>query len=334
MSDTDMKKALFLSSLLCLMAGSEAEFLYSSVQAHTLSALERRSPNSNRVAQAVQPVQPQVQLLKPGSEPRQLLRWRPAANTQQTLKITMDMDATTSIAGESLPAIPTPTSIVEADVRITRVDPNGDIHAQFTYNNMDTKVDPNVRPEVAEIMRQQLQALVGMNGTFVMDSRGNIKTSDLNIPQGLAPVSQQVLEQLSNSFTQMSTPFPEEEVGRGAQWQVSTTLDFSGMKLAQTAIYELVDLQDNVATLNVSLEQSAAPQNLSLPELPAGATAFLKSLQSTGTGQLTLQLDRIMPALATISSRTNNEIAIKEAENAPEIIISSQISMQMRLESN
>jgi hypothetical protein len=94
-----------------------------------------------------------------------------------------------------------------------------------------------------------------------------------------------------------------------------------------------VDLQDNVATINVTLQQNANTQNLTLPGTPAGADFTLKSLTSQGQGQMIMPLNAAMPTRSSVSISSNNEMSLKDPNSNTQTTLTTQLSMQMALES-
>ncbi|HEY9873545.1 MAG TPA: DUF6263 family protein, partial [Candidatus Obscuribacterales bacterium] len=136
---------------------------------------------------------------------------------------------------------------------------------------------------------------------------GQSKGSSFGLPQQLDGSTKKMIEQISNSLNQISSPVPSEAVGIGATWRHSASLNLSGMNLIQTTTYQLVDLKDNVATIKVNVQQHADPQKLTLAGLPANANLTLKSYNSQGQGQVKMQLNRMMPIQSTVSIRANTD---------------------------
>lgn len=325
-----MKKTLFVSSLCFLLAGGGFKPAAAPVSAEAPSGVKQLVSDSTPTSPTVQS---QVELLNAGTEPKQELRFKPKVNAKQTVTLTMNMDVATSVEGRSMPKFQIPASTMKMEAVVTQVDSNGDIHFQFAYTDADVVADSTAPPEVVNAVRSTLKKIVGLKGSFVSDNRGQVKSGSFVLPEGLDPMTKQLFQQVSNSLTQLSAPVPAEAIGRGAKWRVASSLNVAGINLSQSAIYELASLQDNVANLNINLEQQATSQALSLPSLPAGSTMTLKSLKSQGQGQMKMRLDAAMPIQANISLNSNGEMGVKRASNGQETTIGTQLSMQMSLES-
>jgi hypothetical protein len=175
--------------------------------------------------------------------------------------------------------------------------------------------------------------MVGVKGSFIMDNRGFNKGGNFILPEGVDNNLKQMVRQMSKSIEQLTSPLPAEAVGKGAKWRVSSSSDFSGMNMNVISTYELASWQDGVASLNLSIEQQANPQNITSPQLPPGTTLTLKSLASQGRGAITRRLDRLNPFRSTASVSSNSEMSAKTAGSSEELTITTKMVMEMSLES-
>lgn len=319
-----MKKIFFLSSCCLLLTGGAPKFAIAPVNAAKPVIVAQNNST---------PTPTQLALLSPGAEPKQELRFKPKVNIKQTLTMTMNMDMAMSFAGQAMPKVKIPTSVMKMEVAVTQVDPNGDIHSQFAYTDADVVADPSLPPEMVNAIRTSIKKMVGLKGTSISDNRGQLKSSNFVLPEGSDPITKQMLEQVSNSLGQFASPVPQEAVGMGAKWRVSSGLKLGGINLNQSAIYELVSLKDNVATFNITMEQQANAQKLTLPGLPSEANISLKSLKSQGQGQMILPLDAVMPSSSMISIQSTNEMSMKNPQSGEEMPVSTQMSMQINMAS-
>ena len=304
-----MKKSLFVGCLVLLIAGCTGKSPSSPASSDNSSSkttqLSKESVKNPTVADN------QIELVNAGAEPRQQLRFAPPANTKQTVQMTMKMDAAMSVGGQTQPTMATPPMKMTMQVEVTKVDANGDIHAKFSYSDADVVTDAKTPPEMASAMRSQLKKIVGMRGSMVIDNQGNTKNVSLDVPETADPNIKQMVQQTVNSLKQISSPVPTEAVGVGAKWRYPSSITANGMTLNQTANYELIDLKDNVATMQLNVEQLAAGQKMNQPGLPPGASVDLKSLKSQGNGKVRMALNRILPVNSEMSVRSNMEMAVK-----------------------
>ncbi|MEG4071552.1 DUF6263 family protein [Microcoleus sp. Pol14C2] len=327
-----MKKRQFIASLCLVSAGWAIELSPASLSAETPLVVQQPAPGVS--APAPNSKTPHVELLNPGVEPRQELRLKPAIDVKETTVMTVKMDMEISASGRSSPADQIPASVMTFETKVTKIDPNGDIHYEFAYTNSDIAGDTgNMPPAARDAMRSALKNMVGVKGSFIMDNRGFHKGGDIILPEGADNNVKQMVGQMSNSLEQLASPLPAEAVGKGAKWRVSSASDFSGINVNEITTYELASWQDGVASMNVSIEQQANPQNITSPLLPAGTTLTLKSFSSQGRGQLTGRLDRLNPFRSTVSISSNSEMSAKNAGSSEESTITTKMTMEMTLES-
>jgi hypothetical protein len=326
-----MKKIWIASSfIIFVLAGEGLKPAIPSVSAEIPFAVKPLPSDATKTAPAAKP---QLELLNQGAEPRRELRFKPTVNVKEKATLTLKMNTATSVAGQPMLSLDMPAMVMGMDLVATQVDPNGDIHYQFSYTDADVAGEGTLPPQAIEGMRSNLKKIIGMSGTAIVDNRGHTKASNFVLPEGSDTTLKQLLDQLSKSLEQISAPIPEETVGIGAQWRVSSSVNIGGINLNQITTYQLVELQDNSFTLNVSVEQHAGEQNFSSPQMPSGAAATVKSHHALGQGRLTQRLDRLMADRFTLSIRSNMEINVKNAASWQEMPVATKSFTEMTLES-
>ncbi len=328
-----MKKTLFVASLCLASTGWAIGLSPTSLRAETPRVVQQQ-PASELSVPAIDSKRSQVELVNPGVEPRQQLRLKPSLGVKQTTTMAVKMDMEVSTAGRSTNTNKVPTMVLTIETQATKIDANGDIHYEFSYTKADVSGDTSNLPTAAlDSMRSVVKRLVGLKGSFIMDSRGGNKGGSFTLPAEADNNFKQMIQNMSKSLQQLGSPLPAEAVGKGAKWRISFPSNSGGMNVNQTAIYELIDLQDGVVTLKTSVEQQANPQNLTLPQLPAGSTMAIKSFVSEGQGEVIMRLDQLMPVRSIVSINSNSEMTIKMAGNPEELTIKMKMLMEMTLNS-
>ena len=321
-----MKKSFFVGSLLLLTAGLGLKPIVAQTIAKQVVSQTQPSVSSAS--------QPKVELLSAGVQPQQVLRFKPAVNTIETTTITLNTAMEMVIPGISTPqSTNLPSTLMKMETVVTRVDANGDIHYKFRYTDADMVGDASIPAGVLNTARTQVKKMVGLSGSFVMDDRGNTKSTSLNIPKGVDASTRQMLEQSFQSLDQLSAPLPEAAVGVGAQWKTLLPAKIYGMTINQTGTYELVSLEDGVATLRVGIKQQAQGQKLTVPGMPKGANVTLKSLNTTGQGEIKVRLDRLLPPTAKLSLTSAAQMQIADPRTSKLITIPTKTQMEMVLQS-
>jgi hypothetical protein len=113
----------------------------------------------------------------------------------------------------------------------------------------------------------------------------------------------QMLEQMNESLSGLSSPLPEEAVGLGAKWETKMPISSQGMTIEQIVRSELVSLENGRATVKVSLTQRAANQKVSNPNMP-GLKLDLDRMSGKGNGESTIDLKHLLPVTAAMDEKT------------------------------
>ncbi len=243
------------------------------------------------------------------------------------------MDMEMSVGGKThrLPAPPLIQMSMESNV--TKVEENGDIHVNFSYLDTEVVAGADTPPEMVNAMREPMKKLAGMKSSAILDNQGNTKQVNFTLPEDLDFNTKQMMEQLLNSIKQLSFPMPSEAVGIGAKWQFSNSLVVNGMTFNQMMTCEIVELKDNIATLQVNIEQQAPPQKMTQTGFSAGTSVDLNSLTSQGSGKITIALNQILPIRSDMSVRSKMEMTFKNTERQQEMTMDMNSVMETSFES-
>jgi hypothetical protein len=244
-----------------------------------------------------------VEVLVVGAQPTQKLRLTPKVGTQQILTMQWNWQTGLSLGDKQVLSMQLPPIAATIAAKVTKIDPNGDIHYQTDYRRMDVQPSPNATPtseKAAAAMQKQLQSLVGMQGTYVVTAQGKPKSANLTPPKQMSATQQALLQQFSQSLSNLSAPFPEQGLGVGGKWRQKVPMSLNGATIAQETNYELIKLQDGQATIAFTISQTAQNQTVAAPVKGAG-DVNLESLQSDGKGELIFQLDQLLPVRSNLN---------------------------------
>ncbi|MFP4007069.1 MAG: hypothetical protein ACLFV6_03545 [Spirulinaceae cyanobacterium] len=257
-----------------------------------------------------------VMLIEAGEGEKQELRLRPEIGVTQTLDVAVQMNIETFFGGMSMPSIPDMMTELTIESVVNSVKANGDIEAEFVYTNIVVLPSETVEipPEIIEAMNAELAPLIGTKGTMLLDDRGRTKSLSLELAEDVNPMFANTVNQLMASLENISSPLPEEAVGVGAVWQIEQEVNLNGLEIDQTAIYTLEDRTNETVTLSMVIDQSADEQRINPLGLPADIEVDLVSLESTGTGNLTLNLAQLFPVEAVMNLVTRSQMNLPNPE--------------------
>jgi hypothetical protein len=271
----------------------------------------------------------EVKLLEPGAEPRKQLRLHPNAGDKQTLLMTMKMGVDMKL-GEQNQAMKFPAIKMTMDVTPKSVSPEGDIAYDMAMSDVAIEDEPGALPQVTEALKASLGSVKGLSGTGTMSSRGFNKGMDVKLPAGSDPQMTQAMQQMKESFSNMSAPLPEEPVGPGAKWEVKMPIKSQGMTLNQTTTYQLASVDGENLTLKSTVVQSAANQKIQNPTMP-GLKMDLTKMDGQGTADLKFDLTKLLPSEATLNSHSDLSMAMNAGGQKQSMAM--KLDLNLRLES-
>lgn len=325
-----MKRFFLASSIFCVIAGWGLEQSLTSVNAQPAPVIiktqkQSTKPNSKKI--------PQLQVISTGTGNKEKLRFKTKVGAKQSINVTLSKDTLMSIGDFKMPRAKLPAYIITLDSTVTKVEPNGDIYYDIAYNNVKIQGDVQTKPELIQVISKQIEQLENFQGSAVIDNQGIVKNINYAIPAKVDVNIKFLVEQLSNSLQQLSSPVPQEAVGIGAKWQVNSETDINGINLKQTTTYELVNLKDNVATLNVDLQQQEkSSQIIDYPGLPLDGILTLQSFKGNAKGKATIQLDKVMPISSQLALVADSQYIGKNVNTLQETPMSSQLTMDMNIQ--
>ena len=272
----------------------------------------------------------QVKLLDAGSEPRRALRLQVKPGDKQTLGMTMKTAMDMEMGGMPAQAIKMPAIQMDMELMVKDVSANGDIAYEMTMGDANVADEPGIMPQVANAIKASLESIKGLTGTGTISSRGLGKNADMKLPPGADPLMRQAMEQMHESFSTITTGFPEEAVGPGARWEVKMPIKSQGMTLTQTTTYQLASVEGEALNVTSTLVQHAANQKIQNPAMP-GLKMDVTKMTGSGTGNTTINLAQILPSQAKMDSKS--EVAMEMDVGGQKQTMTMKVDMNLLLES-
>jgi hypothetical protein len=288
---------------------------------------EAKEPGAVEAASPAQP-KPQITLIAPGAEPRQALRYKLAKGSKERLAMTMDMTMQTKVPGMEVPEVKVPTLTMSMDMTIMDALANGEFSYEFVM--VDAKLAeaaPGANAQMTKVTQEALNQAKGLRGQAIVDSRGFNRDAKVEFPPAMMPQMQDMLSGTLNTVEQMSSPLPDEPVGKGAKWELRQQIKQSGMTIDQVTVFELAELSGDKATLKAEITQKAEKQVLPVPG--GMGAAELMWLKSKGSGEVNVLLDRLVPnSKMDIAS----DYAMKVDSGGQSQIIEAHTTMNVRIQ--
>jgi hypothetical protein len=269
---------------------------------------------------------PTVTLVSAGSDPKVALRYAPTQGDKDRLDMVMNMGMEMNMGGGSMPMkIPPMTMVMDTEITSATAD-----SFELSANVTSVKIDAKKGDPMGDAMGPELDKMVGMKMISKMTKRGILEKADIQMPPGINPQMMQMMDSMKQSVSQATAPFPDEPVGVGASWKVVSNLENGGMKIIQTANFELVKMDGNKGTLKIKIEQTAPPQEVKQPGMPAGFTTKLDHLATTGTGEMNFDLTRVVPASAKVTMKSDFALTAEGQGQKQQVSMKMDIAMTMK----
>ena len=209
----------------------------------------------------------------------------------------------------------------------TGVTPEGDINSEMKLEEIGVEGDGSA-PQMAEAMKASLDGVKGMLIETTMSDRGLSKRAEAKLPSNTDATARQSMEQMKDSFLNTQFLLPEEPIGPGAEWEVKQKIQVQGRQIDQTAVHKLVAADGQVLTVESTIEQSAANQKVPNPAMPQTKVDLTK-LAGTSKSQATVDLTKILPAAATITSNIEMVMSAGSGAQAQAMTMKSETTVKI-----
>lgn len=288
------------------------------------------APSASAPAVAVAVDAPmELKLIDSGAEPRKPLRYKFHLGQAETLEMDMRLAMGMEVGLNKQPETPTPGMRLQVVMTPKALTEAGDLRYTFRLQAVEVLQDPTIPPQMLVAAEAQLTPLTGLTGEAVIDVRGITKEASFVPPPGMSPSLQPVMDNLRYSLRNVASPLPEEAVGRGARWEITTPLNTPGLKLTQISTHTLESLTGDTAKVQLSLRQEAPRQPVTIPGSRDGSTASLESLSSSGTGSMAFDLNRIVPQ-SKLTMTSESTIKAQDQGTAKTIKMTVRLQIETR----
>jgi hypothetical protein len=216
-----------------------------------------------------------VELLDAGDDPQGPLRLSLSEGDEMTTTLTISSEQ--SLEGMDDGRSPL-VQTVEVALTVSEVE-DGLATVEFEFTDASTEGLPEGQPDQGE-------QLVGLQGRMVLDERARVVAA--------TPTAQ--------GLDEILIPFPEEEVGPGARWEVVTERT-PDLPVGETLSVALVAFDDDEYEVAVSIASEELEEPVQQEGAP-GQQMTVEELALSGEGEVRGSLTDIFPTTATLVSET------------------------------
>jgi hypothetical protein len=255
-------------------------------------------------------VEPALKIIDAGAEPRQRLQYGLTAHVPERMEVTFKLRLNTSYAnnngfktGHQSAELPTIKYVYR--IEVTSVGADGTATVNAALDDI-AALDEVAEPPVRKMVDREIQALNGWQGSWQLTPRGRLSDFSMTAPKASAK-QRTYLSGLATAIQQTSVLFPDEPVGVGATWQVTSQHTISGVTWQRTTTFQLKALTDSTATIDAQYAMRAGPQALSVEP---NVTTQLTSGTSSGNVELTVPLHGLVVTGTTHGTSELNMVMV------------------------
>jgi len=223
-----------------------------------------------------------------GAEPRRALVLNADVGQVEMLQFEMDMTMGMSMGGEDLVMMDTPKVTFTIESELTSIAEDGSLDIRWLYKSVDVAEGVGMMAGQGELMEAEMRGLVGMGGQQTLNALGYPMVSTLSGTGGLSPRMQEQMRSVESMLESAAFVLPAVSVGVGASWETLRELENNGFSFLVHQVVQLTELTDTEASFSVSTTQVIGDSAPQVPNLPEGAEVDVTSLESSGSGQITM----------------------------------------------
>lgn len=235
-------------------------------------------------------------MVDPGQSPREPIRRAFTVGQTASFSLTVASELHRKVNDLELPTRPMPQTTMTLRSEVLRVHDDGSASVRFTITNASISEEQSaaVHDDLARTYRQDLNALQGTEITYTVSPQGQLNDPGVILKgnEPLTSTANQLLEQFKRALEQIVIPLPNEPVGPGARWRVSTPIDLAGIKAIRMIEYQLIERHEgDRLELGFIISVNADRQVMRDSNIPAGAELLLTNMAGTGDGVGLLELN-------------------------------------------
>ncbi|WP_129667984.1 hypothetical protein [Phytoactinopolyspora endophytica] len=241
---------------------------------------------------------PEVTVLDQGDEPREVMEMSPTVGDSATVDIQTGMSIDTGVDSESASTDAVPMMQFGMTTTVDEVT-DDEIKMSFVYDEGEADGDA-----VTESMSS---LLVGVSGTLTTTRSGAFVDAEVTT-DGSDPMLTQMVGQLEQMLGDMTTPFPTEPLGPGAEWDIVSSHEVSNATFCNTASYTLADFDGDAYELDVEVSQQVMPATAE----EDGQQVVVEDYTASGSGTTRGRLSFPMAVSGSSSVTSETEMTLEQ----------------------
>jgi hypothetical protein len=222
-----------------------------------------------------------VELVNPGTEPRQVLRYKLAPGGVATLEVATELDAKLADLDVKIP-----TLVLGIDLTTTTVEPGGTARMKLTVVSGKAVSRSEADLPAMPVMERQAKLMTGMVVAYTLAPTGEITATKVEeTGRDLSEPMQEQTRTLLQTTEQLAMTLPTQPIGVGAIWKHRRTMKLNQLTVVTVTMVEVTAIDGDVLAFKSTTELTGADQTL------AQGSATMQVTRVGGTGTQTGTFD-------------------------------------------
>lgn len=227
----------------------------------------------------------ETELIDPGAEPRQELRYRFEEGQSGTMG--MEVGIAVSNLMDRAPVMDMEMLMfAEVDTLVSDVYEDGSARIEMVYTSYELDLGEQLAQEEVDFVSDMF---VGLEMWQIIDPLGTV----LEVGLGDEDLPPELRQELLDTTT-ATQPLPAEPVGLGARWVAQGSMDAEGIPMQLTVESEVLELDDDSVVLGLTIAADAEFASSMFDELP-DADVSVGRFFMDGGGEVSVDFDSIVP---------------------------------------
>lgn len=254
--------------------------------------------------------EPTIKVLDAGAEPREHLRYDFRAHSPERMELTFKLRVNSAYTNTVLEtghrSADFPTIKATARVEVSALNADGTATVSSIVDEVAV-VDDFVDPAIHAIVDVEVKAMKGSQSSWRISPSGRISHATASAPNASAEVRAH-LANVADTMRENAVIFPEQVVGVGASWQVTSQYLLFGVAWERTTTYSLKALSDTSATVEEQTSMRADSQAL---RVEPRATTRLTSASSNATAELVVRRHNLVASATSHGTSEMNLLIVR-----------------------
>jgi hypothetical protein len=195
---------------------------------------------------------------------------------------------------------------------------------QVSLRITGAKVDS---PGVPKELDDQLARLKGSKVEYAVAANGAIAGMRLDVAKG-AP--EDILHSLTDSLALLTMPYPEQALGVGGFFMVTSRDDVMGLDLVTYRMVKVKEITAEGVTLDVNTKRYSASRKLELPGMPPDIDRTLFQFDALAEGTVRVTPGALLPGQGEVTSVVSAQFAAADPKRRPGIQLQTRTQLDLK----